>query len=143
MSEKRFAGLTVEQLNAAGAAAGADAVSRAHSAGLPSPGMTKLRLASGEELKVLTRLHPDGTLEIADQRVVTNISQRTEATESFSRLTQQFEEEGVKVKKLIFYGGKGGKIVPVYGRDKQTGQFLETSNKGVPITKSRTKAKSG
>ena len=32
--------------------------------------MTRLRLASGEELKVLTRLHPDGTLEIADTRIV-------------------------------------------------------------------------
>jgi hypothetical protein len=143
MKEKRFAGLTVEQLNAAGAAAGADAVSRAHDAGLPSPGMTKLRLASGEELKVLTRLHPDGTLEIADQRVVTNISQRIEATESFSRLTPQFQEEWVKVEKLRFYGGKGGKFVPAYERDKQTGQFLETSSKEISLTKSRTKAKSG
>jgi hypothetical protein len=71
MSEKRFAGLSIEQLNAAGAAAGAEAVSRAHSAGLASPGMTNIRLASGEEVKVLTSLHPDGTLEIMDDRIRT------------------------------------------------------------------------
>ena len=70
MSKQTFAGLTLEELNAAGAAAGAEAVRSAHEAGLASPGMTKLRLASGEELKVLTRLHPDGTLEIADKRIV-------------------------------------------------------------------------
>jgi hypothetical protein len=69
MSDKRFAGLTIEQLNAAGAAAGADAVSKAHATGLAAPGMTNLRLASGDELKVLTRLHPDGTLEIVDDRI--------------------------------------------------------------------------
>jgi hypothetical protein len=67
MSEKRFAGLTIEQLNSAGAAAGTDAVSQAHAAGLAAPGMTNLRLASGEERKVLTRLHPDGTLEIVEE----------------------------------------------------------------------------
>jgi hypothetical protein len=66
---KTFAGLTIEELNAAGAAAGAEALAKTHAAGLPAAGMTRLRFMSGEEAQVLTYLHPDGRLEIADARV--------------------------------------------------------------------------
>lgn len=66
---KTFAGLTIEELDAAGAAAGAEALAKAHAAGLPAAGMTRLKFTSGEEAQVLTYLHPDGRLEIADERV--------------------------------------------------------------------------
>jgi hypothetical protein len=84
MSKQTFAGLTLDQLNEAGAAAGSDALKSAHQAGLASPGMTKLRLASGEEIKVLTRLHPDGTLEIADHRIVLVSEIHTEIGQIFA-----------------------------------------------------------
>jgi hypothetical protein len=96
MNEKRFAGLTVEQLNAAGAAAGADAVSRAHAAGLPSPGMTKLRLESGKELKVLTRLHPDGTLEIVDERIAIRAQTASEALDQIMANTDNRDLVNIK-----------------------------------------------
>ena len=69
MSERTFAGLTVAQLNALGREAGAEALASAHKAGLPSPGMTRLRFASGATISAVTLLHPDGTLEIKDNRV--------------------------------------------------------------------------
>jgi hypothetical protein len=69
MEKRTFGGLTIDQLGALGREAGADAVAAAHKAGLPSPGMTRLRFASGAEVSAVTLLHPDGTLEIKDDRV--------------------------------------------------------------------------
>jgi hypothetical protein len=66
---KTFANLTLGELNSIGAEAGAEALRKAHAAGLAVPGMSRIRLSSGQDLKVLTSLHPDGTLEIHDPRV--------------------------------------------------------------------------
>jgi hypothetical protein len=66
---KTFADLTLDELNSIGAEAGAEALRKAHAAGLAVPGMSRIRLSSGQDLKVLTSRHPDGTLEIHDPRV--------------------------------------------------------------------------
>jgi hypothetical protein len=66
---KTFADLTLDELNSIGAEAGAEALRKAHAAGLAIPGMSRIRLLSGQDLNVLTSLHPDGTLEILDPRV--------------------------------------------------------------------------
>jgi hypothetical protein len=66
---KTFADLTLDELNSIGAEAGAEALRKAHAAGLAVPGMSRIRLSSGHDLNVLTSLHPDGTLEIHDPRV--------------------------------------------------------------------------
>jgi hypothetical protein len=69
MSTKAFFDLTIDELNAIGAEAGAEAVRKAHAAGLAVSGMTRIKFASGTEIDVVTWLHPDGLLEIADKTI--------------------------------------------------------------------------
>jgi hypothetical protein len=67
--KQTFAGLTIEELNAAGAAAGAEAVAKAHAAGVAVSGLTRFKFASGIETDALTLVHPNGTVEIIDDSV--------------------------------------------------------------------------
>jgi hypothetical protein len=67
--KKNTATISMRELNEIGATASAEAIADAHSEGLATPSMIRLRLASGDELIVPAMSHPDGVLEIKDDRV--------------------------------------------------------------------------
>jgi hypothetical protein len=80
MSKQTFAGLTLEELSAAGAEAGRRSVKQAHNAGVAASGITRLRFADGSQRNALTWLHSDGTLEIRDHDI--GISSQAAVAES-------------------------------------------------------------
>jgi len=69
MSERTFAGLTLDELAVAGAEAGRRAVEEAHAAGVATVGMVKLPMADGQEAELMCWTHPDGTIEVRDERL--------------------------------------------------------------------------